>query len=260
MFPSFVRSRPLLLLSALTSSLLSFGVAGAEGWPEIEFKGADVTYQVAGKDYEGYYRKVENSEQTLLVLHDWNGLNEYEKIRVEMLANEGFSVFAADLFGKGVRPTKDEDKRQHTGELYQDRKKLRSLMEGALAEAKKLGLPVKTASVLGYCFGGAAALDLVRSGRELKFAFSFHGGLATPEGQDYSKAQARVVVFHGTADTAITMGDFSGLAEELEKAKVAHEMITYGAAPHSFTHFGSDRYQEFADKSSWRRTLEILKM
>jgi dienelactone hydrolase len=63
-----------------------------------------------------------------------------------MLADMGYAVFAADLFGAGIRPTEVTDKRQHTGELYKDRKKMRSLMEAALDEAKSRKADVKNAA------------------------------------------------------------------------------------------------------------------
>jgi dienelactone hydrolase len=63
---------------------------------------------------------------------------------------------------------------------------------------------------------------------------------------------------HGSADTAITMDQFSDLAKELESAGVIHEMITYGGAQHAFTVFGGNRYQETADKKSWQRFTEYL--
>ena len=63
---------------------------------------------------------------------------------------------------------------------------------------------------------------------------------------------------HGTADKLITMGQFADLAKELESAGVAHEMITYGGARHAFTVFGSNRYQEAADKKSWERFTTFL--
>ena len=66
------------------------------------------------------------------------------------------------------------------------------------------------------------------------------------------------MILHGTADKAITMDQFADLAKELETAGVAHEMITYSGAPHAFTVFGSKRYQEAADKKSWKRFTEFL--
>jgi dienelactone hydrolase len=63
---------------------------------------------------------------------------------------------------------------------------------------------------------------------------------------------------HGSADTAITMDHFADLAKELESAGEAHEMIPYGGAQHAFTVLGSKRYQETADKKSWKRFVEFL--
>jgi dienelactone hydrolase len=175
-----------------------------------------------------------------------------------MLAARGYAVFAADLFGAGVRPTEVKDKRQHTGELYQDRPKMRALIQGALDTAKARGADTGNTVVMGYCFGGAAALEFARSGADMKGFVTFHGGLKTPEGQDYAHAKGQYLILHGTADTAITMDQFAALANAFEQNGIAHEMITYGGAPHAFTVFGAERYREDADRKSWQRFTEFL--
>ena len=220
--------------------------------------GASVTYQVNGQSYEGYYISPSDQAPFLLLIHDWDGLTDYEVKRANMLADLGYAVFALDLFGAGVRPTEVKDKRQHTGELYKDREKMRALMNGALDTAKKKGANIDNAVAFGYCFGGAAVLELARSGADLKGFATFHGGLKTPQGQNYSKTRGEILIMHGSADTAITMDQFADLAKELESAGVAHEMITYGKAQHAFTVFGGNRYQETADKKSWIRFKEFL--
>jgi dienelactone hydrolase len=220
--------------------------------------GASVTYQVDGQPYEGYYISPSDQAPFLLLIHDWDGLTDYEVKRANMLADMGYAVFALDLFGAGVRPTEVKDKRQHTGELYKDREKMRALMKGALDTAKSNGANIDNAVAFGYCFGGAAVLELARSGADLKGFATFHGGLKTPQGQNYTKARGKFLILHGTADTAITMDQFADLAKELESAGVAHEMITYSGAPHAFTVFDGNRYQEAADKKSWKRFTEFL--
>ena len=220
--------------------------------------GASVAYQVNGLSYEGYYISPADQAPLVLLIHDWDGLTDYEIKRAHMLAEKGYAVFALDLFGAGVRPTEVKDKRQHTGELYKNREKMRSLMYGALDAAKAKGARVENAVAAGYCFGGAAVLELARSGANLKGFATFHGGLKTPQGQDYAKTRGRILIMHGTADAFITMDQFAGLAKELESAGIAHEMITYGGARHAFTVFGGDRYQETADKKSWSRFQDFL--
>jgi dienelactone hydrolase len=194
----------------------------------------------------------------VLLLHDWDGLTAYEVKRAGMLAELGYAVFVADLFGAGVRPTELIDKRQHTGELYKDRKKMLALIKGALDAASERGANIDNAVAAGYCFGGAAVLELARSGAGLKGYATFHGGLKTPEEQDYSKTRGKILIMHGSADMAISMDEFAKLAKELESAGVPHEMITYGGAHHAFTVFDGDRYQEEADRKSWIRFQDFL--
>ena len=237
-------------LIAVFIILLISSTAGAAG--------KSITYTVNGEPYEGYFISPSSNAPLVLIIHDWDGLTDYEVKRANMLAELGYAAFAVDLFGAGVRPTEVKDKRQHTGELYKDRQKMRSLIQGALDTAKSKGANTDNTLVMGYCFGGAAVLEFARSGADMKGFATFHGGLKTPDGQDYSKTKGKLLILHGTADTAITMDQFAALANELEGQGVAHEMITYGGAPHAFTVFGENRYRADADKKSWKRFTEFL--
>ena len=229
-------------------------------FPCAAFAGGEtVSYTVNDNVYEGYFINPTPKAPLVLLVHDWDGLTAYEIKRAHMLADMGYAVFAADLFGAGIRPTAVKDKRQHTGELYRDRKKLRNLLQGALEAAAHRGADIQNAVAAGYCFGGAAVLELARSGADLKGFVTFHGGLTTPPGQDYARTKGRLLILHGTADKNITMEQFAGLADQLEEKGVAHEMITYGGAPHAFTVFGSDRYRPAADRKSWQRFTDFLK-
>ena len=220
--------------------------------------GASVLYQVDGRQYEGFYISPAPQAPLVLLIHDWDGLTDYEIRRSTMLADLGYAVFAADLFGAGVRPTEIDERRRLTGELYRDREKMRSLMTGALKAAQDRGAAVGNAVAMGYCFGGAAVLELARSGADLEGFVSFHGGLETPEGQSYATTRGEILVFHGSADAAVPFDHFANLVKELESAGTIHEMITYSGADHAFTVFGGGRYQEAADRKSWRRFVEFL--
>lgn len=220
--------------------------------------GSAVTYQVDGQPFEGYYVSPAAEAPLVLLIHDWDGLGDYERRRARMLADAGYAVFAADLFGAGVRPAAIEERRRLTGELYQDREKMRKRMTGALEAARAQGARIDNAVAMGYCFGGTAVLELARSGADLKGFVSFHGGLDTPEGQGYGDTRGQILVLHGTADEAVSMDSFAALAREMETAGVVHEMITYSGAPHAFTVFGSDRYRQDADQKSWARLLAFL--
>lgn len=218
----------------------------------------NIDYQVNGETYQGFYTSAADNAPLVLLIHDWDGLTDYEIKRANMLAKEGYAVFAADLFGKGVRPTEDKDKKQHTGELYQDRQKMRQLVKGALDKAAELGANRQQTVIIGYCFGGAAALEMARSGEDLQGVVSFHGGLKTPQGQDYADSTTEILILHGAADKAISMQEFAELSNQLEAFNVPNEMIAYGGADHAFTVFGIDRYHAEADNKSWQRLLQFL--
>lgn len=217
-----------------------------------------VSYHLNGQAYEGFYTSPDADAPLVLLLHDWDGLTEYEIQRAQMLAQQGYAVFAADLFGAGVRPTQDADKRQHTGALYQDRAKMRALIQAALLKAGELGADIDNTVVMGYCFGGAAVLEAARSGADYKGFVSFHGGLQTPEGQNYRQTKGELLILHGAADHHISLADFAQLGSELEAQSVNYEMIAYGGARHAFTVLGGDRYHPEADRKSWQRLMLFL--
>jgi len=237
----------LKILFALPLMLSSAGLAGEA-----------VLYNVTGEAFEGYVEGAAKDAPMVLLVHDWDGLTDYEVKRAGMLAELGYAVFCADLFGAGIRPTKLEDKQKCTGELSADRPRMRALMQGALDAAMTQGLNVDNCVAMGYCFGGTAVLEFARSGADLKGWATFHGGLALPEGQDYSKTKGTVLILHGSADGHVTMDDFSKLVADLEASGVPNEMVAYGGAPHGWTVFGSPAYREDADRKSWRRFSEFL--
>ena len=95
-------------------------------------------FDVDGETFEGYRAAASgDSKGLVLIIHDWDGLTEYELKRADMLADMGYDAFAVDLFGKGNRPIETEAKKKETGRLYQDRERMRSRLVGGLQEARK---------------------------------------------------------------------------------------------------------------------------
>ena len=75
--------------------------------------GEAVTYMVDGETFEGYRAAASGDlKGMVLIIHDWDGLTEYEMKRADMLADMGYDAFAVDLFGKGNRPIETEAKKR----------------------------------------------------------------------------------------------------------------------------------------------------
>ncbi len=220
---------------------------------------ADVAYEIDGEGFTGYYAEASDPKGLVLIIHDWDGMTDYERQRADMLAEMGYNAFALDMFGDDT-PTETMDHRMAaTGALYQDRARMRMLIEAGVAQATGLS-SVENMVVQGYCFGGAVALEMARSDMADKAAgyATFHGGLGTPDGQMWDGDEPPVLILDGGADTSITMSDVATFAEEMEASGNTYTIKVYSNAPHAFTVFGSNRYQERADTESWKAYTDFL--
>lgn len=240
---------------AAAAILLGAGTASAD------IAGQAVTYEVGGKSYEGYYVRntsLGDDQPVAVIVHDWDGLDGYEKRRAEMLAEQGYAAFAVDLYGKGVRPTSVAENKELSGALYKDRSEMRARLNGALDHLADLDGAGKSVVVLGYCFGGAAVLELARSGRDLDGFVSIHGSFGTPEGQDYKGVAGPLLILHGSNDSVAPMTDLAELTRRMDADGVTYTAEIYSGARHAFTKWGTDRYQGRADLQSWATLRNFL--
>lgn len=232
----------------------------ATGAHAFEPASEDIAYEIGDDTFEGYFASGgDMARGTVLIVHDWNGLDDYERQRADMLSELGYDAFAVDLFGQGNRPETTEARQDATNALYSDRERMRELTLGGLAEARDRGA-APTTLVMGYCFGGTVALEIARSGQadDVVGYTSFHGGLGTPEDQSWPEDTPPLLIAHGGADTAVPMADVATLVEELEEAELTYTVEIYSGAPHAFSVFDTERYQERADKASWAAFTDFL--
>ncbi len=218
-------------------------------------------YTLDGVVYEGFVARPDGAPRgTVLIIHDWDGLNAHEIARAEAMAAEGYVGIALDLFGRDAVLEQMSDFQRETGALYADRAGFRARIAGGVEAASALeGVPGQMV-LTGYCFGGAATLEAARAGVDLAGFVSFHGGLGTPAGQDYSATSAPVLVLHGSADPVpgSGMSDLAALMEELQAAGVPHEARIFGGARHSFTVEGSRDWDAQANAGAEAALLEFL--
>ncbi|RDC71681.1 dienelactone hydrolase family protein [Rhodovulum sp. 12E13] len=220
----------------------------------------DFDYEVGGVPMQGHVARNTAVEPrgTVLIVHDWDGLTDYEETRAGMLAALGYTAVAIDVYGRDNRPTSMEENRARSGELYADRELFRQRLTGALEAARGLDGVDDDIALIGYCFGGAAVLEAARAGMDVDAFVSFHGGLPTPEGQSYEGASGPVMFFHGSADPVSGPGDLAQVMAEMLEAGVEHQAHIYGGARHSFTVWGSNDYDLEADTASWSALQAFL--
>ncbi|HVJ46971.1 MAG TPA: dienelactone hydrolase family protein, partial [Luteolibacter sp.] len=70
-----------------------------------------VNYEQGGVTLEGfrvYDNATTDKRPAVLIIHQWTGLTTYEKGRARQLAELGYNVLAADIYGQGNRPVPPE--------------------------------------------------------------------------------------------------------------------------------------------------------
>lgn len=251
-------------MTARLSALAALGLTSALSLAttaNAEIVGEAFAYEVDGAVFEGYVARNTNiaeSRGTVLIVHDWDGLTDYEMRRAEMLATLGYTAFAIDVYGADENPQTADESRALSGALYADRETFQARLMGSIEAAADIHGATDDMVMMGYCFGGAAVLEAARAGADLDGFVSFHGGLGLPEGQSYADVQAPVMLFHGSADPVSGMADLAALLDELQAAGVEHGAQVFGGALHSFTVFGSGDYDLAADQASWAGLLTFL--
>ncbi|WP_334193919.1 dienelactone hydrolase family protein [Pararhodobacter sp.] len=242
--------------AAFVTAFIPF-LAGAA---QAEITGTPLPYRSGDLGFEGYVARNDAvpSRGIVLIVHDWDGLTAYERTRAQMLAAEGYTAVALDLYGTAEDPQGMEDYRRLSGALLGDREELRARLQAAMAAAESLPGAEAGRVLIGYCFGGSAALEAARAGAETQGFVIFHGGLATPEGQDYTAVTAPVQLFHGSADPASGPEDLAAALIGLSAAGVAHGAHIYGNVRHAFTVWGGRDYDAGADARSWQGLLDFL--
>jgi dienelactone hydrolase len=195
----------------------------------------------------------------VLVVHDWKGLGPGPKARAEQLAREGYVAFAADIYGKGVRPAPGKEGAT-AGPFFKDRALMRSRVRAAFDELSRLpNVDAGRIAAIGYCFGGTTVLELARSGAGVVGVVVFHGILETPTPADAKNIKGKVLVLHGADDPYVPDAQLKAFEDEMRAAKVDWQVVKYSGAVHAFAvvEAGNDpskgaAYNASADKRSWK--------
>jgi dienelactone hydrolase len=233
-----------------------------------EIKEGAVEYQAGTVLCEGW-RAVDTAKSgkrpSVLIIHQWTGLSDNEKMRARMLAELGFNVLAADIYGKGIRPMPPAAG-QEAGKYKGSRTLYRERLNAALDVLRKDENtdPARIVAI-GYCFGGTGVIELARSGVAIKGVVSFHGGLDSPTPADGKNIKGEVLVLHGADDPFVPAKDIAAFEGEMKDGSVKYNRINYPGAVHAFTQKGAGNdnskgaaYNEAADKASWEEMKKFF--
>jgi dienelactone hydrolase len=235
---------------------------GLSGSAKAALHTQTVEYKQGNTVLEGYLAYDDTSgakRPGVLVVHDWMGIGPFAKGRADELARMGYVAFAADIYGKDVRPKNSKEAGEQAGKYKGDRALLRARVLAALDVLRKQrNVDPNRVVAIGYCFGGTTVLELARSGAEIAGVVSFHGGLDTPTPADAKNIKCKILALHGADDPFVPPPQVAAFEDEMRKTGVDWQLFIYSGAVHAFTipEAGNDNskgaaYNERADKRSW---------
>lgn len=222
----------------------------------IEYKDGDVTL----RGFLAYDDTKSGRRPGILVMPGGFGLGANAKQRAEMLAGLGYVALAGDPYGNGIEINDLQEVMKSVSALRQDPAKFRKRAQVALDKLTSLPqVDPRRLAAIGYCLGGTFALELARAGAPLTGVVTFHGGLETQLPAAPGQVKAKILVCTGADDPSVPVAHVNAFADEMTKAGVDWQIISYGGTVHGFTYPDAESrgipwiaYNKLADERSWQ--------
>ncbi len=192
------------------------------------------------------------------------GLHGYYEELALRFAEAGVDAVALDYFGRTAGTGARGDDFDHTPHVRQ------MTWEGTLADVRAAAAALREGGrvvalfAIGFCMGGrlaflAPTMDLGLSGAIGFYGWPTGSRPSSPAPIDVAaEIRAPILGIFGGADEGITPEVVAEFEHALVGAGVAHELVTYPGAPHSFFDRKAADYAE-ASTNAWRRTLKFIR-
>ena len=225
----------------------------------------DIEYDISGGQRTGYLAlPTAQDAPGVLVLHGGGGTGPHARQRADILAAMGYVAFVPDLFGHPVDGV--EAAKALTAQLTENWADLRARCKAGLDVLREQPQvdPDRIAAI-GFCFGGQAALELGRSGAELRAIVGFHSQLRTCRPEDSANIKASVLVCLGDQDCFVSREEREEFIENMTESGVDCQLLLFSGVGHSFTDRLAEasgvpglKYDARADRRAWAAMERLL--
>jgi len=227
-------------------------------------KTENITYEDNSVKLEATVSYSKSKAPIILVFHAWRGKDQFVIDKTKELAKAGYVGCALDIYGKGVIGNGKDECTKLMGPFIENRQLLQKRILSGYNMAKSLNfVDSSKIAAIGFCFGGLCALDLARSGVDVKGVVSFHGilmGNSLPP----KKISAKILALHGHDDPMVPPEDVLSFEKEMSERNVDWQVHVYGKTMHAFTNpaandkdFGTV-YNPLAEKRSINTLYNFL--
>jgi carboxymethylenebutenolidase len=202
----------------------------------------------------------------VVILPDVRGLHQFYKELATRFADAGVEAIAIDYFGRTAGLTPRDDSFDFWPHVAQTRaENIAADVAAAVAHLRALPNSPRAIFTVGFCFGGANSFLQAANKHGLAGVIGFYGQPVGPMRTGgpapidrVKEYECPVLGLFGGADPAIPEEKIRQFDAALTEAGIAHELITYPGAPHSFF---DRRYEEYAKESAdaWQRMLTFMR-
>jgi len=245
-----------LVATTAVLATLCAGAARAEiktQW--IDYKEGDTALQ----GYLAYDDSISGKRPGILLLHRRDGMSDLTLANAKMYAQQGYVVFAPDIFGKDVRPKTVPEMQAQTA-LYTANRPLMRARTQAGFDILRSNPMVDAARIatVGYCFGGEVGIEFAETGAPIVGSVTIHGSFRGYPPDGAKNIHGPVLILHGAEDPVAPISEVVTLIDQLRAAKVKWELNLYSGTEHGFsTPKGAD--EERADNESKIATARFFK-
>lgn len=206
-----------------------------------------IKYPMGALTAEGaliYDENVSGKRPAVLLAPNWMGVTDTAIQRGELVAENRYVVFVADMYGAGTRPADFGAAAALANPLRADaieqRSRVKAAFETMIAQAQKRSLIDDRRAAVGFCFGGGNVLELARDGADLAAAVSIHGDLKTALPAGKGTIKAALLVAHGALDPVAPRADGDAFEAEMNAAGAKWQMVTFSGVLNAYTDQGAD--------------------
>lgn len=217
----------------------------------------DVTFQVNDSSVKGYFASAPNPTAGIIVLHAWWGLTPFFKQFCDRLANEGYAVFAPDMF-KGQTASTIAEAEALVSQSRNNEDLIQAIVEASVEQLRGLvKLDKKKLGVIGFSFGAAWAVVLSASKpTDIGTVVLFYG--AYP-GFDFKSVQAAFQGHFAEHDDYEPLDGVRQTEDAIKSAGLSTEFYVYPNTGHWFFEDNQPHaYDPEAAQLAWQRTRKFL--
>lgn len=223
------------------SALTNTNIPGVNGAP-------DVRAYVAKPKGEGSF-------PTVIMIHEFFGLNESIISKADLLAEEGYFVIAPDTFRGSttslipraiwqVMTTKQEDVNADLDSVYA------WLESQPDVDSTRVG-------IAGFCYGGRVSLLYSLHNGGMAATVVFYGSSET-DPDVLRNLPGPVLGIFGGADASIPLEEVQAFEQGLETAGVPHQISVYDGQPHAFVTSADGIQNDPVQAEAWDEMLAFL--